>query len=69
MITDIVDALTTWVNAFITLIVDVFTGLTPIFWDVGLTLPGTLALMAVAVGLIYLGLRFILQLFPGAHQL
>lgn len=73
MIDAIVGAITDWVDAFVTLIVDVFTNLTPIFWNPAeggsLTLPGTLALMTVAVGLIYLGLRFIMGLFPGAHRL
>lgn len=76
MIDAIVGAITDWVDAFITLIVDVFTNLTPIFWTPGvspdpgeLTLVGVLALMSVAVGLIYLGLRFIMGLFPGANRL
>lgn len=73
MIDGIVGAITDWVDAFVTLIIDVFTNLTPIFWDPAesgsLTLVGTLALMSVAVGLIYLGLRFILGLFPGANRL
>ncbi len=72
MVVAIVSTLTEWVTAFIDLIVLVFTSLTDVFWDATettLTLPGVLALMATAVGLIYLGLRFILQLFPGAHQL
>lgn len=70
MVTGIVSTLTEWVTAFVDLIVLVFTSLTEIFWDgEALTLVGVLALMATAVGLIYLGLRFILQLFPGAHQL
>lgn len=73
MIDAIVGAITDWVDAFVTLIIDVFTNLTPIFWDAteggSLTLVGTLALMSVAVGLIYLGLRFILGLFPGANRL
>ena len=72
MVSAIVSTLTEWVTAFVDLIILVFTSLTDIFWDKtadALTLPGVLALMATAVGLIYLGLRFILQLFPGAHQL
>lgn len=76
MVTAIVNTLTSWVTAFVDLVVLVMTSLTDIFWDAAasegagaLTLPGTLALMATAIGLIYLGLRFILQLFPGAHQL
>lgn len=72
MVVEIVQTLTEWVTAFVDLIVLVMTSLTDIFWDAtasALTLPGVLALMATAIGLIYLGLRFILQLFPGAHQL
>ena len=76
MVVEIVQTLTEWVTAFVDLVVLVMTSLTEIFWDSAantgsgaLTLPGVLALMATAIGLIYLGLRFILQLFPGAHQL
>lgn len=70
MVAEIVSTLTEWVTAFVDLVVLVMTSLTDIFWDgTALTLPGVLALMATAIGLIYLGLRFILQLFPGAHQL
>lgn len=72
MVTDIISVITEWVNGFVTLIVDVFTSLVPIFYDSvegDVTLVGVLALMSVGIGLIYLGLRFILQLFPGAHQL
>lgn len=72
MVSDIVNVITEWVNAFVTLIIDVFTSLGPIFYDPvagEVTLVGILALMSVGVGLIYLGLRFILGLFPGAHRL
>lgn len=74
MLVEIVDTLSSWITAFATMIVDLFLSLTGIFWTAtesggSLTLLGILALMSTAVGLIYLGLRFLLQLFPGAHQL
>lgn len=74
MLVEIVNTLSEWVTAFATLIVDLFLSMTGIFWTATesggtLTLLGILALMSTAVGLIYLGLRFLLQLFPGAHQL
>lgn len=74
MLVEIVNTLSEWVTAFATLIVDLFLSMTGIFWTAtesggSLTLLGILALMSTAVGLIYLGLRFLLQLFPGAHQL
>lgn len=67
----IIDVLSDWVDGFTTLIISVVQSMTPIFWveSTGLTLVGMLSLMAVGIGLIYLGLRFILQLFPGSHQL
>ena len=74
MLVEIVNTLSEWVTAFATLIVDLFLSMTGIFWTATesggtLTLLGILALMSTAIGLIYLGLRFLLQLFPGAHQL
>lgn len=74
MLVEIVSTLSEWVTAFASMIVDLFLSLTGIFWTASegggtLTLLGILALMSTAVGLIYLGLRFLLQLFPGAHQL
>lgn len=74
MLAEIVSTLSEWITAFSAMIVDLFLSLTGIFWTSGaeggsLTLLGVLALMSTAVGLIYLGLRFLLQLFPGAHQL
>lgn len=74
MLVEIVNTLSEWITAFASMIVDLFLSLTGIFWTATesggtLTLLGILALMSTAVGLIYLGLRFLLQLFPGAHQL
>lgn len=67
----IIEVLSDWVGGFTTLIISVVQSMIPIFWleGTGLTLVGMLSLMAVGIGLIYLGLRFILQLFPGSHQL
>ena len=72
MVAEIVSTLTSWVVAMTDLIINLFLSFTELFWNSSeseITLLGVLALMSTAVGLIYLGLRFVIQLFPGAHQL
>jgi hypothetical protein len=68
----IVDAITAWVGAFVTLVLGVLVDFIPLFYvaspDGGttpaeLTVYGVLGLMGIAIGLVYLGLNFAKNFF------
>ena len=69
MITAIFDAITTIVNAFIALLVNLFTQVVSVFYTPGtgsepgqLTLVGTLMLISLSTGLVMWGIYFIRSL-------
>jgi hypothetical protein len=69
MITAIFDAITTIVNAFVALLVNLFTQVVSVFYTPGangatgeLTLVGTLMLISLSTGLVMWGIYFIRSL-------
>lgn len=65
VVSEIISELTAWVTGFITLIIDIFTSFIKLFYDstTGLTVFGSLALLGMGIGLVYLALNFVMRLF------
>jgi hypothetical protein len=65
MVGEIIEAITDWLNGFISLIVDGLGNFVEVFWttDGGLTALGTMALLGLAVGLVSLIIAFVRGLF------
>lgn len=68
IITDITSAIGDWITSSIGWVLDVISGMVPIFYDKtadggGLTVIGVLALFGLAVGLVRLGMNFVRSFF------
>lgn len=66
MITEVIQTITDWLAGFWTLVSTSIESAVSLFWDAEtskLTVIGVLALFGLAVGLVYLGLMFVMRLF------
>lgn len=65
VVTDILSTITSWLTGFWTLLTSSITSAVGVFWNTttGLTPIGILGLFGVGVGLVYLGLNFVMRFF------
>lgn len=66
MVTEIITTITDWLTGFWTLVTSTIESAVGLFWDATdskLTVIGVLALFGLAVGILYLGLTFVMRLF------
>lgn len=66
MVQEIIETITSWLAGFWTLVSTTIESAVSLFWDAEtskLTVIGVLGLFGLAVGLVYLGLMFVMRLF------
>lgn len=69
LVTNFLEVMTAWVTGFVTLLVDVLTSISGVFYEVGetgtgsFTLLGVLAIMGLAIGFVRFSLAFIRRFF------
>lgn len=65
MVTKVLAEITSWVQGFISVVVDAVEGMIPLFYTAenGITILGSLALMGLGIGIVRLGINFVKSFF------